>query len=377
MMLQVKAIHLALLALVLISLNSFVSYGQENIIINAMGVDGMELSKQTMLNFQVQSQLNHSVNSTISGKIQFKQTGHWIKYSFEYKLNPGVNNLDAQHLSITWDYSSSAIKELFTIHNVLPSGLYQYCITVIPLNNVGEFDNGQKVEECMYNKVQEVFMINLLDPSNNAKLYEYNPSLSWIANYSFSSDLNYRLRVAEINKGQNPTNALQRNKAVFQESDLHQNTMIYPVSAKPLEAYQPYAWAVDAYYKNILLGSSEVWKFIIIEDSITEPLPKNSSFIDVNLEHGINKNYAINQIKLKYELSNLKMDTLQFELYKEGKLISMKPQNWIVKAGENKLIIDLKEENRLKHGKTYVLKVKDSYGKTNEVIFMYVNTDFL
>ena len=75
------------------------------------------------------------------------------------------------------------------IHKLLPFGTYQYCVT---LNENGGGDGGSKGGgDCLYRRSEDQFMISLVDPENDAKLYEYNPVLSWIATYSFSDLVAY------------------------------------------------------------------------------------------------------------------------------------------------------------------------------------------
>lgn len=350
---------------------------QNNIVINTGLIDGIELNKQNMLSYQIVSNLNYTLNADVNGTLFFRSTDLRINYSFSMKINPGINPIDASSTQVNWNYSSNALRELFQDYNKLPAGTYQYCITVKPKNVAGEHDLGNTSEECLYNKNEELFLINLIDPENDAKLYEKNPSLSWVANYSFSSDLSYKLKIAEIKKGQNTVTAISRNNPIYSENGLRQNTLIYPISARPLAINQPYAWTVDAFYKGILLGGAEPWKFTIIEDTLKEQIPKDVSYLDIVNEKGGNKVWAIGKLKLKYFLQEFKLDTLHFELQEiNGKVIKLKESDYYVVKGDNRITIDFMKNPKLKHLHFYSLLIKGKYSQSYKVNFRFVNTDY-
>lgn len=353
-------------------------YGQNNIVINTGQLDGIEINKQNILSYQIISNLNYSLNSDVTGTLFYRGNDLRINYTFTLRINPGINLIDINAIQIQWTYSSAGLRELFQDYNKLPAGTYQYCIKVTPKNVAGEHDLGNVTEECIYNKNEEMFLINLVDPEDDAKLYEKNPSLSWIANYSFSSDLTYKLRIAEIKKGQNTVTAISRNNPIYSENNLMQNTLVYPMSAKELVINQPYAWTVDAFYKGILLGGAEPWKFTIIEDTLLEPIPKEVSYLDIVNEKGGNKVWAIGVLKLKYVLQDQKTDTLFLELKdNSGKQIKILETKYAVSRGDNRIEIDFMKHPKLKHLQYYNLFIKTKSNNFYKVIFRFVNTDFI
>lgn len=353
-------------------------HAQNNIVINTGLIDGIELTRQNILSYQIVSTLNYPLNADVTGTLFYRNNDLRINYSYTMKINPGINQADGNQAPVNWTYSSAALRELFEDYNKLPAGTYQYCIKVTPKNVAGEHDMGNVTEECLYNKNEEMFLINLVDPKNDAKLYEKNPSLSWVANYTFSSDLTYKLRVAEIRKGQNTVTAISRNNPVYTENNLRQNTLIYPVSAKPLQVNQPYAWTVDAFYKGILLGGAEPWKFTIIEDTLSEPIPKDVSYLDIVNEKGGNKVWALGKLKLKYVLQDQKTDTLLLELKnKKGEVIKLKEPKILARKGDNRYSIDFMDKPKLKHLQFYTLKITNYKGEEYSVLFRFANTDMI
>ena len=359
-------------------LNAKSILAQEKITIQTQQIDGIELTQDNVFKYQIMNHLDYEVNADVVGQVKYRNTNYLIKYSFPIKLQSGLNQLDKNQLTINWNYSSSALKELFTLYNTVPTGMYEYCITITPKFVIGEYELPNSVQECMFYKKQELFLINLITPENDAKIYEFNPTFNWVANYSFSNELTYKIKVAEIKKGQNTENAIVRNNPIYQEGGLYQNALIYPVSAKPLETFQPYAWTVDAYYKGILLGSAEPWKFTIVEDSANEIIPKDISFIEVNIENGTNTSLIAGQIKLKFIEKEHRNNLLDIKLLnadnKEMKGFSKK---WDVSMGENRIAYQLADLEILKHKKIYFLSVSDSDNNQYLIRFKYFNPEFI
>jgi hypothetical protein len=372
----IKKITGLMLVLLLITVKGF---SQNDIFVNMAMVDGVDLTPDNLLSFQVQSGLTKSSHSLIKGSIKFRNSELRIAYRFEYDLQPGLNIIPANGVKPQFEYSSQALRELFEQYKKLPEGIYEYCVSVKPDYNLNESTPGPIYNECVYHKSQDVFLINLIDPDNDAKIYEYNPMLSWTVNYPFASELKYRIRVTEIKEGQNTTGAINRNNPVYDEKNLMQMSIVYPVYGKPLQKNQPYAWTVDAYYKGILLGGAEPWKFTIIEDSLLVAIPKDPSFVDVKREQGIYDLYAPGILKLKYELEDLKTDSLSLQLLdKNEKPVKLKEASSLKAIyGDNRFILDFKEHQPLKHLQPYTLIITSQTGQVYRILFKYANPELI
>ncbi len=184
--------------------------------------------------------------------------------------------------------------------------------------------------------------------------------------------------MAEIKEGQNTVGAITRNNPVYQESNLPQTTTTYPVYGAPLKTFQAYAWNIDAYYKGILLGGAEPWKFTIIEDSEMASIPHASLFVDISKEQNTSIYYAVGNVKLKYELDEKPQENLAITLVDaDGKVMKIKDQQLKAVLGDNRFEIDLKEQVSLKHLGRYVLSITNSSGETFRLPIKYVNPDFL
>jgi hypothetical protein len=350
---------------------------QKVLTINLGQIDGISITPGNIFNYQIQSSFP-TCNALIRGQVHYRNSNLSFSYSFTTVLRPGVNMIASSAIHPQWQFSASALQELFLTYKILPEGTYEYCVTVMPnyRTSAGEPVPETIFDECLYHRSEDMFLINLIEPENNAKIHEYNPMLSWVANYSFASALSYRIRVADIKQGQNAQNAISRNNPVYDQSNLMQNTVIYPVFAKPLIKDQPYAWTIDAFYKGILLGGSETWKFTIIDDTIYNGVLGNTSYIDITREKGNTTLYAIGDIKLKYDLTESRKDSLMIKMYDANNAsVTLKEKAFAAVYGDNRYQIIFKDVYNLKHMAKYSLVITNLEHQKYIVPFRYINPD--
>lgn len=360
---------------VLLFVGGIIKSNAQQILIDLSSIDGIDITPENILNIRIHSTFNKTVDVVVKGSIRYRNSDLSILYNFRTKLFPGVNSIDKNTVFPQYQYSSTALRELFQIHKVLPFGTYKYCVQV----NLSSGENTlTENEECVYRQAEDQFMITLIEPENEAKIYEYNPLFTWVATYSFSTELSYKIRIAEIKEEQNTYNAITRNNPIYQEGNLMHNSMSYPLYAKPLKLNQPYAWTVDAYYKGILLGGAEPWKFTIIEDTLLKSLPVESSYIDVNIENGSNLYFAVGDIKLLYVENDYLENEIIIKIFRKGKVV--KTLAWKVQSGQNFKIYDARELG-FRHKEDFVVELEflrtRSEQKTKTIRYKYVNQDFI
>lgn len=362
-----------LTALVLLS---YSCRAQNELFVNMAFLDGIGITPDNLLNYQVQSNKTKSSHALVTGSIRYRNASMQLNYKFECNLQPGLNNISTLGIKPVITYSDPALRDLFELYKLLPQGIYEYCVSVTPDYSAGETIS-DAYSECVYHKSEDIFLINLIEPDNDAKIYEYNPLLSWTVNYPFASELKYRLRLVEIKTGQNSMTAINRNNPVYDEKNLVQLSQIYPVYAKPLVANQPYAWTVDAYYKGILLGGAEAWKFTIVQDSLMTAIPTHQSYYEFESHHGETTIYAIDTIKLKYRTFQA-ADTLSLSITDNSNdTVKFKKATYGLSAGTNFIDLDIPGNAALKHLKRYMLFIKTASGKAYQVPFIYVNPLFI
>lgn len=366
-----------ILLLLLLTIN--VSNAQSLPMVVNMGMlDGVEVTSDNIFNFQIINSESKAKDITVEGVLVYRNSDLRMSFSFDTRVQPGLNVFSKNKvLNPTWNFSSNALKELFFDYKKLPQGTYQYCVTIALNNNQTEGGWSDPVDGCVYHTLNDIFLINLITPEDDAELYEYNPMLAWMVNYPFASSLKYKLRLAEVKDGQNNESAVTRNNLYYTANNIYTTSQIYPATAKKLKVGQPYAWTVDAYYKGILLGGAEAWRFTILEDSLFEETSAiNTPYLDVRKEKVKDPVMAKGTLKLKYVLTELKVDTLSLSLYHNDQEIKMKSSKVVTKAGDNRFDIDFTESPRLKHMKDYTLYIKNKQRQTYIIVFKYFNPDF-
>ncbi|RYD98697.1 MAG: hypothetical protein EOP54_06780 [Sphingobacteriales bacterium] len=358
---------------ILLQLFTVAGYSQPaNFSVSLATVDAGMLNKKSLFDFQVTSTSATVKNVMLKGTVKYRNQPYKVAYTLKFLAQPGVNNIAEYAHRAVFEYSSSSVKELFELFDRLPEGTLQYCVTLGSVDGESTFAG---VEDCTFGKHEDLFLINLIDPENKAELYELNPMLSWVANYPFASSLAYKIKVVEMKQDQNVINAIKRNNPVYEEKGLMQLSINYPIYAKPLQVGSTYAWTVDAYYKDLLLGGAEPWQFTIIEDSILAINPQDISFYEFEKHQAETQIYAVDSLKLKYE-SFHEQDTIQIEyLSAEGKSLLKMPYPCM--PGTNMMALDLRASDKFKHAKVYRAIIRLANGKTFTVPFKFIKSEFI
>lgn len=357
----------------LLAMLTFSAYGQGTAIsVSLATVDVGQLNKKSMFSYQLSATGQAAGTVSLKGTLKYRNAPHSLSYTLTVPLRPGINDM-AEHLErARFEYSSSSVRELFELFDKLPEGMFQYCVQVTGLG--GEVLQ-EVVEDCVFGRNEDIFLINLIDPEDKAKLYERNPMLSWVANYPFASSLSYKIKVVEMKKGQNTVNAIKRNNPVFEEKGLMQMSINYPIYAKPLQVGSTYAWTVDAYYRDLLLGGAEPWQFTIVEDSLLKAVPQHISYYEFEKHQGETRLFAVDSIKLKYE-SYRTDDSLKFTFLREdGKIVHETKQACV--PGTNLIGLHLRDQDKFRHGKMYQARITDQRSRTFIVPFIFIRSELI
>lgn len=353
-------------------------YAQGTILVNLAQLDGIDLTPDNLFNFQIQSGYNRSTKAMITGTIKYRMHPEWsVSYEFTYTLQPGMNMISRDFVSPHFHYASSSLRELFEQYKKLPEGIYEYCVQVQPDYQSHELSTAT-FSQCIYHREASIFLINLINPEDKAKVYNYYPVLSWMVNYPIPSALSYRIKLTKIKQGQNTEIAVKRNPAEYDEKGLSSFSKMYPIYATPLVANQPYAWTVYAYYKDILLGEAQPWQFTIVEDSLIKGVPRDPSYVDIRRESGRYQLFAPGVLKLKYILDERKQDSLTLTLLtKNEKEVKLKENVLHAVNGDNRYILNFKDNHPLKHLQRYTLLIQAQSGAVYRITFQYINPDYI
>lgn len=348
-----------------------------SVLVDLSMVNGIELTPKNVYNYRIVNNAAEMKEVVVTGTLKYRNSTLRANYTFNTQLYPGNNQFsEANVMNPTWQFSDNSLKELFFNYGKLPQGTYEYCVSIRLKKVFAENPDVDPINDCIYQTVNDIFLINLLEPEDDAKIYEKNPMLSWVVNYPFASALTYKVRVAELKKGQNNISAITRNNPVFQESNVAPTNIVYPVTARPLQVFQPYVWTVDAYYKGILLGGAETWRFTIIEDSLLVPVDVNDSYYDFEQHIGETRVAAPGSLRLKYN-SDRMVDTMDVQVFNnKNEEVSIPDHRVALNSGFNYINIVFFERANLKHNKNYTFRVRVN-DKTFDIPFVYQNPLYL
>ncbi|MCR8558154.1 DUF928 domain-containing protein [Mucilaginibacter sp. BJC16-A38] len=286
----------------------------------------------------------------------------------EFSILPGSNPIPVAAVSgAAVQFSKNRLGQITSASRSFPEGDYDYCFTLTYTHTDNPPD-----EQCFPYLLAPFAELSLIDPVNKDKICDKRPLLTWQPLLPGVPGANYQLVLAEIKSGQNPTEALNYNLPLINQSSIIAPVLPYPSIAKELESKKRYAWQVTAYKEHTILTRSEIWEFTVdCQDSIKKIKP-DSGYRDI--EDLLRGNYYVangdirisiinpyQKQKLKYSISSLENN---------GKRIGGLPKLELLN-GTNKLIIDLSGNGAFQPGVYYILKLWLPNGAVKNLRFVY------
>lgn len=277
----------------------------------------------------VEVQFNVKIDNADNSKIVEFKTSPVI-------LNPGVNLINSMTVGIKdINYFNKDIYEIETKTGTFPSRNYKVCIwSVCSLPDCAGLGSGAgstEQAECIQIQVENPTPLLLSYPENNSEIEEIRPVYNWIppAPIASSSELNYLMRLVEVNEGQTPSDALMLNRPLIEIEGLVQNALMHPNDVNPLELGKTYAWQVQAFIGKTYFAKSEQWNFKIKKETIVKDTIKYAKVtgkIDAG-EHKISEDgyfyFAFQDSKPNYilecNLLNSEMKQLPNAIFEQGK----------------------------------------------------------
>lgn len=146
--------------------------------------------------------------------------------------------------------------EAFYIRSgTIPEGDYTYHVKLMPDLGEGKRD----VQVTLPGPPRLVL------PLDGDTLAERFPSFIWTRPVpARQGQVSYRLRLVELLEGQTKEEAIAANPPWFEQKGIGRTNLRYPVSARSLGTPKKgggFAWQVEAYQDNVLLGKSSVHEF--------------------------------------------------------------------------------------------------------------------
>lgn len=218
------------------------------------------VSRAQLWNLLVLNETRSTYECRINVIVKERNLGHDVLTAAtgSFLLSPGAKHLNEASLSpIQYNYLSGN-SQLNSI-GVLPVGSYEVCYSISSLK-AGEIP---VQEECVSIDVDALSPPNLVYPVDSTILNNGQLQFSWIppAPSVMFKKLNYKILITEVLDGQISEDAIQQNMPFYTQSNLTNNILAYPASAKQFEMNKWYAWQVVASDNNGYAGKTETWVF--------------------------------------------------------------------------------------------------------------------
>ncbi len=214
-------------------------------------------------------------------------------------------------------FSNSRLKNQVIQTGRLPERNYTVCFDVIDLNN-----NFLLTDVCANFTITYPEPPHLISPANRDSLHENNfyPVFQWTpVVVPPAYQLRYIIKICEILLGQTPLQALNSNIPHFEDQNILITTLVYPISALPLEEGKRYVWQVQVldqynFPPSQNQGKSEIFTFSkkksllpFIQEQIVLVAPGNNTRVKTNAPKfswtftppsGINPKYNLRVVKV-------------------------------------------------------------------------------
>lgn len=305
--------------------------------------------------------LTITVNERKAGTICVINTGL-------FTLLPGTNPIPSTAISsASIKFASSRSAQVTGLSRNFPEGDYDYCYEL----SFPHSDN-QPIEQCYSYTLAPFAELNLSDPYDRDTICNPKPLLTWEPLLPAVTGAFYQLVLTEVKPGQNPTEALNYNLPIINQSDIMSPVLPYPSVLPPLVKDKTYAWQVTAYKGQTVLNRSEIWQFKVhCLDSAVKAIP-DIGYRDI--EDLLRGNYYIAEGYIKFSVINAYgPGRLKYEVRsvnKPGKKIHGLPALKL-KNGINNITIDLRENSSLDDNHYYILKIWLPDGASRELRFIY------
>lgn len=103
----------------------------------------------------------------------------------------------------------------------------------------------------------------LVSPRDRSSLSGLVPRFQWTAPAPAVRGVTYELRIVEVLPGQSKFEAMATVRPWFDRRGIGGKTFSYPRSARPLVPRKRYAWQVKAVSGGAVIGTSEIWEFLV------------------------------------------------------------------------------------------------------------------
>lgn len=201
---------------------------------------------------EIKITLEGTVDEAKDGRIVEGRTG-----AFTLKANE-TKRLTADNIpgGGTYSWSNNKYKEAILRTGSAPSGSYTICI-------YAKSEEGQQLAmDCIQHNIEMMSPPTLVTPADGETIPEgQTPIFTWLPSMPAPREAKYTLKIVEIIGNQSPDEAMQKNAAWFEKSELRTTTFQYPAAARKMEKGKRYAWIIKTRINGQEISESNVWTF--------------------------------------------------------------------------------------------------------------------
>lgn len=320
---------------------------------------------------QINSTLASDIRVALSVEVKQNQQRVARLTTAAFNVRPGMNVIDraafsAGRFSFGTTYAGSIARE----SGRFPEGEYEYCYELEVVEAKG-MTLPPFFEQCFAHQLQPLTPLLLIIPVDEDESCNKRPNFSWQPPVPLSVDARFRLVLVELKEGQDVAEAVAYNQPLINQANIITNNLNYPVYLPELKEGASYAWQVTVYTDKTILKKSEIWRFTIKCNERQAPVITDSYR---ELKDGEDGNYYVTEQMLKFSFTNpYKASPLHYAIVcTSDPKVTVKnlPQLW-AQPGLNKYEIDLSENNTLKEGKEYLLRIFLPNNRPLQLRFMY------
>ena len=249
--------------------------------------------------------------------------------------------------------------------NYIPIGSYIACYRVIKKGSKGD---EPLADECVRVNISPLSPPLLNTPADKSVLQNTLPQFSWIppSPLDMFDNLNYEIRIAEVQAGQSPADAILHNTPVYVKTNSKVPFESYPSGYSKLDTGKTYAWQVTARNGLSYAAATEVWTFSFQKDS-AKIQNVGSSYILLKRdrdEGGVNYIEG-NKLFIKYYSFDKEHEIKARFLNARGKIIKEQKQKIIY--GDNFISFEL--NRHFQRGQVYRIEITDQQNQINTASF--------
>jgi hypothetical protein len=283
-------------------------------------------------------------------------------------IAPGARQLSENLLVPQYTFGLGVVEQTGN----LPYGNYEVCLRAYTEGSIEE-----SATACEEVELMPLSPPLLISPEHESTITEDQPLLVWLPPMPVGKErITYDLKLVELLPNQTAYDAIQRNFAILEKQEISGTSLQYPANATRIEAGKQYAWKVAAFGAGRKpLGETEVWWFRkAAGDAVPVSPEATTNYVKLRKEVGSDFTHVVREIRVVYNREH-EVSGVRFTIKPiDGKsAIELKPEQ-IRSAGDNKFIIDLSQNSRIKAGQFYILEAHyPQAAESQYLLFKYIS----